>query len=99
MLVTLGAVHREVRDRGDIYPAWEWDYHAPGFRLNVLGYFETSDNQWVYVLELTDEPTEGEEFGRLMVHTVTLRGDADLMHREAAAMLNYACSLVETRTR
>lgn len=97
VLVTLGAAHRVVVDRGETYPAWEWDYRSPGFRLHVLGYLEVHDNRWRYVLELTEDPDEDEEFGRLMVQTVTLAGEADLMHREAAAMLNYACSLVETR--
>lgn len=92
VMVTLGAVHRMVRDRGDTYPAWEWDYRSPGFRLHVLGYLEVADDRWRYVLELTEAPGPGEQFGRLMIQTVALAGEAVLMHEEAAAMLNYAHS-------
>lgn len=92
VLIGLGAAHRQVKDRGDTYPAWEWDYRAPEFRLHVLGYLEVHDGRWRYVLELTDTPTT-EKHGLLLLPTLTLAGDETLMHHEAAAMLNYALTL------
>lgn len=96
VLVTMGAEHRTVVDREGNYPAWEWEYRSPGFRLHLLGYLELHDDQWVYVLELTRDRAPGEEYRRLMVKTVTLHGDEALMCEEAAAMLNYALASVAT---
>lgn len=92
VLIGLGAVHRQVKDRGDTYPAWEWDYRTVGFRLHILGYLEVNDDRWRYVLELTDTPA-ADEHGLLLLPTLTLEGDETLMHHEAAAMLNYALAL------
>lgn len=85
VLISLGAKPLTGRS----YPVWEWEFTDPAFNLHVLGYQEPNDGRWVFVLELSGPPPEGEKFGWLLINTTTLRDDEPALFEEAARMLNY----------
>ena len=90
-MILLGADRRIGHDQGETFPEWIWRYETDQFDVDVLGYLETNDDQWHYVLQAAGPRKQPDEpYRHWIVPAINIVGDTDQVYATAADLLNYA---------